>query len=175
MQEGLQIFKDDSMNERKEQQAINESLLWNMMGGSPHGQPTHSTNKFKREFYHKHVSSPKEEGKEEHTPKPPERYYHSLSSDNSLSPCRKKHRNDDNLQGEFRKIRAPTYEGEINTKEKHEDCLLGMSKYFRVHNYSSEKKALLDMYNLNGKVARWWRDLKHTKKDEVREIRWSNF
>ena len=33
----------------------------------------------------------------------------------------------------------------------------------------------LDIYNLNGKVARWWRDLKHTKKDEVREIRWSNF
>ena len=36
-------------------------------------------------------------------------------------------------------------------------------------------KDRLAMYNLNGKVARWWRDLKHTKKDEVREIRWSNF
>ena len=50
-----------------------------------------------------------------------------------------------------------------------------MSKYFWVHNYSSEMKAHLDIYNLNGKEARWWRDLKHTKKDEVREIRWSNF
>ena len=36
-------------------------------------------------------------------------------------------------------------------------------------------KAQLAIYNLNAKAARWWRDLKHTKKDEVREIRWSVF
>ena len=36
-------------------------------------------------------------------------------------------------------------------------------------------KARLAIYNLNGKAARWWRDLKHTKKDELREIRWSKF
>ena len=50
-----------------------------------------------------------------------------------------------------------------------------MRKYFRVHNYLSEMKSHLDIYNLNGKEARWWRDLKHTKKDEVKEIRWSIF
>ena len=50
-----------------------------------------------------------------------------------------------------------------------------MSKYFQVHNYSSEMKAWISIYNLNGKEARWWRDLKHTKKDELREIRWANF
>ena len=50
-----------------------------------------------------------------------------------------------------------------------------MSKYFRVHNYLSETKARLAIYNLNGKAVRWWRDLKHTKKYELREIRWSNF
>jgi len=53
--------------------------------------------------------------------------------------------------------------------------LLGMSKYFQVHNYSSVMHARLSIYNLNGKVARWWRDLKHTKKYELREIRWENF
>ena len=36
-------------------------------------------------------------------------------------------------------------------------------------------KARLTIYNLNGKAARWWRDLKHTKKYELREIRWSKF
>ena len=50
-----------------------------------------------------------------------------------------------------------------------------MRKYFRVHKYSNEMKSRMAIYNLNGKVARWWRDLKHTKKDEVKEIRWSNF
>ena len=31
-------------------------------------------------------------------------------------------------------------------------------------------KVRLAIYNLNGKEARWWRYLKHTKKDELREI-----
>ena len=36
-------------------------------------------------------------------------------------------------------------------------------------------KASLAIYNLNGKEARWWRDLNHTKKDEEKEVRWSKF
>ena len=36
-------------------------------------------------------------------------------------------------------------------------------------------KAQLAIYNLNGKSARWWRDLKHTKKYELREIHWDSF
>ena len=63
----------------------------------------------------------------------------------------------------------------MKTGEKVEEWLLGMRKYFRVHNYSSEMKSRLAIYNLNGKVARWWRELKHTKKHELREIRWSKF
>ena len=69
-------------------------------------------------MYDKWTSNPKEEEREEHTLEPLERDYHSISSDNSVSPCKKKQRNDDNLQGEFRKIRAPTYEGEMDTGEK---------------------------------------------------------
>ena len=48
LQANLQRFKDDNMNERKEQQAINEALLRNMTGGIPQGKPTHSTNMFKK-------------------------------------------------------------------------------------------------------------------------------
>ena len=36
----LKSFKEDSLNERKKQQAINEALLHNMMGGIPQGKPT---------------------------------------------------------------------------------------------------------------------------------------
>ena len=49
----LQTLREDNMNERKEQQAINEALLIIMTGGSPQGNPTQSTNKSKREPYHK--------------------------------------------------------------------------------------------------------------------------
>ena len=95
--------------------------------------------------------------------------HHSPSSDGSLSPCRKKQRSNDSLQGGFRKIRVLTYEGEVNTREKDEEWLLGMRKYFQVHNYSSEMKAQLSIYNLNGKAARWWIDLKTDQ-----EICWDN-
>ena len=37
--------------------------------------------------------------------------------------------------------------------EKAKQWLLGVSKYFRVHNYSSEMKARLAIYNLNGKSS----------------------
>ena len=52
----------------------------------------------------------------------------------------------------------------METGDKAKEWLLGMRKYFRVHNYSSEMKAYLAIYNLNGKATRWWRDLKHIKR-----------
>ena len=76
------------MNERKEQQAINEALLRNMMGGIPQGNPTQSINRSKREPYHKQASSPREEGKHKHTLEAPKGDHHSPSSDDSLSPQR---------------------------------------------------------------------------------------
>ena len=63
LQANLQSFRDDNMNERKEQQAINEALLRNMMGGILQGKPTHSTNTSKREPYHKWAIIPRKEEK----------------------------------------------------------------------------------------------------------------
>ena len=48
LQEDLQSFRDDNLNERKEHQAINEALLGNMTGGISQGKPTHFTNRFKK-------------------------------------------------------------------------------------------------------------------------------
>ena len=63
LQAELKSFREDSLNERKEQQAINESLLRNMMGGSPQGKPTLSTNISKREPKPNQASSPRGEEK----------------------------------------------------------------------------------------------------------------
>ena len=176
LQEDLQSFKNENMNERREQKAISEALLRSLIGVNPHRHSTHSISKSKENCHHKRrTNSLREEGREENTLDFIDEEYQSSSSDGSPSPCKKRQKNDDNLQGEFRKIKAPTYEGETNTKEKDEECLLGMDKYFQVHNYSNEMKSQLAIYNLNGKAARWWRDLKHTKRDEVKDIRWSTF
>ena len=47
-QANLHSLIDDNLNERKEQQAINEALLRNMTRGIPRGKPTHSKNRFKK-------------------------------------------------------------------------------------------------------------------------------
>ena len=60
LQAELKSFREDSLNERKDQQDINESLMRNMMGGSLQGKPTQSTNRSKREPYHEWASNPRE-------------------------------------------------------------------------------------------------------------------
>jgi len=62
------------------------------------------------------------------------------------------------LQGEFRKIRPPTFEGE--SEEGAKEWLLNISKYFQLYNYSSNLKARLTILQLNGKALVWWQDLK---------------
>ena len=114
IQAELQSFREDNLDERKEQRAINEALLHNMTGGIPQGKPTQSTNRSKIEAYHEWASIPREE-KKEGTLEATKGYHHSPATGDSLSPRRKRKRSDDILQGEFRKIRARTYEGELNT------------------------------------------------------------
>ena len=74
-----------------------------MTGGSPQRKPTQSTNRSKRESYDERGNSLREEEKEG-TPKATKGYHHSLASDDSLSPQRKGHRNDDSLQGALEEI-----------------------------------------------------------------------
>ena len=97
LQAELRSLREDILNERNEQQAINKALLRNMMGGSPQGKPTQSTNSSKREPYHKRASITEEGQKEERMPKAPKGDNHSPSSDDSLSPRRKKQRINDSL------------------------------------------------------------------------------
>ena len=85
LQAEVKMFREDSLSERNEQQAINEALLRNMTGGSPQGKPTQSTNISKREMYHERASSPREAEKE-CTPEETKGDHHIPASDDSLSP-----------------------------------------------------------------------------------------
>ena len=113
IQAKMKSFTEGNLNERKEHQAINEALLCNMMGGILQGKPTHSTNRSKRELYHEQARIPREEEKEG-TLEATKGDHHNPASDDSFSPQKERQRSDDSLQGEFQRIRAPTYEGEVN-------------------------------------------------------------
>jgi hypothetical protein len=57
----------------------------------------------------------------------------------------------DHLEGEFKKIKPSTFDGESRTGEEVEAWLLDIKKYFQIYNYSSNMKVRMAIYNLKGK------------------------
>jgi hypothetical protein len=79
------------------------------------------------------------------------------------------------LQGELRKIKPPTFDGENKMGEDVEAWLLGIRKYFQLHNYSSNLEARITIYNLQGKASIWWDQLMQVKHIDERRISWKQF
>jgi hypothetical protein len=94
-------------------------------------------------------------------------HHHSLKHSNkrahnnsSPSSVRKHKRSGvDELQGEMNKIKPPTFDGEHKKDEDAETWLLGMRKYFQLHNYSSHAEGRNAIYQLKGKASMWWDQL----------------
>jgi hypothetical protein len=89
----------------------------------------------------------------------------------SPSPVRKHKRfGVDELQGQINKIKPPTFDGEYKKDEDAETWLLGMIKYFQLHNYSSHEEGRIVIYKLKGKASMWWDHLvqvQHIKEKSV--------
>jgi hypothetical protein len=64
---------------------------------------------------------------------------------------------------EFKKAKPPSFDGEIKKGEEAEAWLLGLKKYFRVHDFLENLKAPVATFNLNGNASIWWEDLKNMK------------
>jgi hypothetical protein len=54
------------------------------------------------------------------------------------------------------KMKPPTFDGEKNKDEDVETWMLGMRKYFQLHNYSSQEEGRIVIYQLKGKTTMWW-------------------
>jgi hypothetical protein len=81
----------------------------------------------------------------------------------SVPKKKKKRHSQSSLIEEFKKENPPTFDGEIKKGEEVEAWLLGLRKYFRVHNYLENTKAKITIFNLNGGASIWWEDLKEVK------------
>ena len=80
---------------------------------------------------------------------------HQTSSDSSESNYRsrkKKYKPYEDISGEFKKIKPPTFNGEIEKGKEAKTWLSGMKKYFQIYNYSNQSKARMEIYNLNRKA-----------------------
>jgi hypothetical protein len=65
----------------------------------------------------------------------------------------------DELRGEMKKIKPPTFDGEHKKDEDAETWFLGMRKYFQLHNYSSHVEGRIAIYQLKRKASMWWDQL----------------
>jgi hypothetical protein len=87
----------------------------------------------------------------QHSPRHSNKRAHNNSSP---SPVRKHKRSgEDELRGEMNKIKPPTFDGEHKKDEDAETWLLGMRKYFQLHNYSSHAEGRISIYQLKGKAS----------------------
>jgi hypothetical protein len=101
------------------------------------------------------------------------------SSSRTSSHSRRKRKNQKlskshNL-ADFKKAKPPSFDGEIKKGEEAEAWLLGLKKYFRVHDFSENLKARVATFNLNGKASIWWEDLKNVKGVCKEESSWEWF
>jgi hypothetical protein len=83
------------------------------------------------------------------------RKVHSISSPYPIRKHKRRSRVDE-LQGEMNKIKPPTFDGEKKKDEEEETWLLGMRKYFQLHNYSMQEEGRIYNYQLKGKALMWW-------------------
>ena len=82
---------------------------------------------------------------------------------------RKRHHRDLS-RDEFKKAKTPTFNGEVKTGQEAEAWLLGIKKYFQVHDYLGNMKARVAIFNMNGRESIWWENLRKLKKINVRKI-----
>ena len=68
---------------------------------------------------------------------------------------RRKRKQVDHLEDEFKKIKLSTFDGESRTREEVEAWILDIKKYFHIYNYFSNMKVQMTIYNLKGKTSIW--------------------
>ena len=101
--------------------------------------------------------------------------YTSDSSEDNYHSRKRKFKPYEEISGEFKKIKPPTFNGETEKGEEAESWLSVMKKYFQIYNYSNQLKARMVIYNLTGKAYIWWQDLKRVKGIREKNINWSTF
>ena len=78
--------------------------------------------------------------------------YSSYSSESNYRSRKKKYKPCEEISGEFKNIKPPTFNGETEKGEEVEAWISEMKKYFQIYNYSNQLKARMEIYNFIEKV-----------------------
>ena len=96
-------------------------------------------------------------------------------SNSSSHKEKKKRRYRNSSRDEYKKERLPIFNGEINNGQEAKSWILGMRKYFQLHDYLGNMKARVAIFNLTGRTSIWWEHFRQVKKINERKIVWKQF
>ena len=77
------------------------------------------------------------------------------------------------MPDEYKKTKPPTFDGEMKKPQDAKAWLLGMRKFFKLHEYSENMKSKIATFNLKGKVEIWWEDMKNVRCIHEGDLTWS--
>jgi hypothetical protein len=163
----MQVFKAANEKLKKaqqKQQEINEVLLCSIVTKKIPKDDNHDEEVSKRASKNSSLETEKGDSSSKGTP----------SAEDKTIPD-KKRKTIDHLEGEFKKIKPATFDGESRTEEEAEAWLLDIKKYFQIYNYSSNMKFGMAIYNLKRKASIWWQDLKLAKGLKEKQLEWFDF
>ena len=163
----LQVFKADNEKLKKaqqEQQEINEFFLHSIVTMKIPKEDNHEKEVSKRASMKSKLETEKGDSSSEGTPSAEDR-----------TKTDRKRKQVDHLEGEFKKIKPTTFDGESRMGEQVEAWLLDIKKYFQIYNYSNNMKVRMAIYNLKGKASIWWQDMKLAKGLKDKQTEWLDF
>jgi hypothetical protein len=138
--------------EQQEQQEINEVLLCSKVTKKIPKYDNHDEEVSKRASKNFGAETEKGDSSFKGTP---------LAEEKTI-PDRKR-KQVEHLDGEFKKIKPSTFDGESRKGEEANACLLDIKKYFQIYNYSNSMKVRMAIYNLKGKASILLQDLNLAK------------
>jgi len=76
---------------------------------------------------------------------------------------------------EFKKDKPPTFDGDLKKLEDANAWLLGMKKFFELHDYTVNMKAIIAIFGPKGKADIWWEVVKQVRDITREELSWHEF
>jgi hypothetical protein len=176
-QKDIQIHKDDNeklMKAKEQEDDFNMKLLEGL--NIIEKKLVKESDSSRSESHKSSEEKGKVKGASRHHHHPRRHSHKRAGNKSSLSPVRRYKRSGvDELRGEMNKIKPPTFDGDHKKDEDAETWLLGMRKYFQLHNYSSHAEGRIAIYQLKGKASMWWDQLMQVQHIVEKSVAWREF
>jgi hypothetical protein len=161
----VQSYKEDNERLMREKNQINAQVMQSLnqlqrqtKNGSNSRREEEGRYRERRDNYNRaSYSRSDRRNHRNHSPHSTRKFYaskYSISNPKVSHVRHQRRRHElDSLQGELRKLKPPSFDGEREREDDVEAWFLGLRRYFQLHNYSSNLEAKISTYHLHGKFC----------------------